>query len=159
LIKYSLVCAGGHAFEGWFASGAAYDAQAAMGKLECPVCGDRRVAKGVMAPAVKTSVTKKRGGSEVVLAPAQTAPQTPAHGGRTHPDPQKMQQFMAGFRKYVEENADYVGSRFPEEARKIHYGETEERQIYGEATPEEAREMVEEGIDIAPLPPNPDDLN
>ena len=155
MIAYSLICAGGHAFEGWFASGAAYDSQAKAGKLECPMCGDRRVAKGVMAPAVKTSVTKNKGRAEVVLAPAQSPPL----GGRTHPDPQRMQQFMAGFRKYVEENADYVGPRFPEEARKIHYGETEERQIYGEATPEEAREMVEEGIDIAPLPPNPDDLN
>jgi hypothetical protein len=70
-----------------------------------------------------------------------------------------MQQFMAGFRKYVQENADYVGPRVPEEARKIHYGETEERQIYGEATPDEVREMVEEGIDIAALPPDPNDLN
>ena len=154
MIAYSLICAGGHAFEGWFASGAAYDAQAAKGSLACPMCGDRRIAKGVMSPAVKTSVTKKKGRSESLPVVA-----TPAPSARTQPDPQKMQQFMAGFRKYVEENADYVGPRFPEEARKIHYGETEERQIYGEATPEEAREMVEEGIDIAALPPDPDDLN
>jgi hypothetical protein len=152
LIAYSLICAGGHTFEGWFASGATYDVQAAAGTLTCPMCGERRVAKGVMAPAVKTSITKKKGRSDSV--PAQ-APQS----ARAHPDPQKMQQFMAGFRKYVQENADYVGPRFPEEARKIHYGETQERQIYGEATPREAREMVEEGIDIAPLPPDPNDLN
>ena len=75
------------------------------------------------------------------------------------PDPQKLRQFMAGYRKFIEENADYVGPRFPEEARKIHYGETEERHIYGESTVAEAKELIEEGIEIAPVPPDPGDLN
>jgi hypothetical protein len=74
-------------------------------------------------------------------------------------DSQKLRQFMAGYRKFVEENADYVGPKFPEEARKIHYGEAEERHIYGESTIGEARELIEEGIAIAPVPPDPGDLN
>jgi hypothetical protein len=150
LIAYSLVCGDGHAFDGWFQSIAAFDAQRADGSLSCPVCGDDRIEKGVMAPSVKTSATRKKGRPDPI-------PGLPPVAAK--PDPTKMHQFMAGFRKYVQENADYVGPRFPEEARKIHYGETEERQIYGEATPDEAREMVEEGIDIAPLPPDPNDLN
>jgi hypothetical protein len=150
LIAYSLVCERGHQFEGWFQSSVAYDDQSAAGSIACPICGDRRIAKGIMAPAVRTSVTKRKGRPDPNPAP----PPMPANA-----DPSKVQQFMAGFRKYVQENADYVGPRFPEEARKIHYREVEERQIYGEATPDEARDLLEEGIDIAALPPDPNDLN
>jgi hypothetical protein len=100
-----------------------------------------------MAPAVKASITKAKGKMEVA----------PAAGNS--PDPQKVRQFMAGYRKFIEENADYVGPKFPEEARKIHYGETEERHIYGESTLKEARELIEEGIEVAPMPPDPGELN
>ncbi len=98
-----------------------------------------------MAPAVKTSVTKAKG------ARPRSRP--------SRDEQQKLRQFVAGFRKYVEENADYVGPKFPEEARKIHYGETEARHIYGESTVREAQELIEEGIEIAPLPPDPNELN
>ena len=145
MIAYNLVCKDGHEFEGWFANSRAYEAQEKAGDLVCPICGDAHVTKAIMAPAVKTSVTKAKGRSE-------PAPQAPAHH-------QQVRQFMAGFRKYVEENADYVGRGFPEEARKIHYGETGSRHIYGESTLQEARELIEEGIEIAPLPTDPDDLN
>jgi hypothetical protein len=141
LIAYNLVCKDGHEFEGWFANSDAYAAQEKSGDLICPICGDDHVSKAIMAPAVKTSVTKAKGRSE------------PA------PDSQKLRQFVTGFRKYVEENADYVGPQFPEEARKIHYGEADPRHIYGESTLKEAKELIEEGIDIAPLPSDPDDLN
>jgi hypothetical protein len=144
VIAYSLVCKDGHEFEGWFADSKAYADQEKAGDLFCPICGDASIGKAVMAPAVKTSVTKAKGRS----APAENAP-----------DRQELRQFVAGFRKYVEENADYVGPQFPEEARKIHYGETEARHIYGESTLKEARELIEEGIEIAPLPPDPGDLN
>jgi hypothetical protein len=144
LIAYNLVCKDGHEFEGWFANSDAYTAQEKSGDLICPICGDDHVSKAIMAPSVKTSVTKAKGRS----APPQTAP-----------DAQKVKQFVTGFRKYVEENADYVGPQFPEEARKIHYGETGARHIYGESTLKEAKELIEEGIDIAPMPPDPDDLN
>lgn len=145
MIAYNLVCKDGHEFEGWFASSDAYAAQEKAGDLVCPICGDPHIGKAIMAPAVKTSVTKAKGR----LAPPQAAAA----------DQQKLRQFVAGFRKYVEENADYVGPQFPEEARKIHYGETEARHIYGESTVREAKELIEEGIEIAPLPPDPGDLN
>jgi hypothetical protein len=140
-----MACAKGHEFEGWFKNSAAYDSQESGGTLACPMCGDAHVRKAIMAPSVKTSVTKAKGN-----APA--LPLSPT-------DSQKLRQFVAGYRKFVEENADYVGPRFPEEARKIHYGETEERHIYGESSIAEARELIEEGIEIAPVPPDPGDLN
>jgi len=138
VIVYSLSCAAGHAFEGWFASSAAYDEQLAGGKLVCPVCDSRKVSKAPMAPALSNAVGKQKS------APA-------AHELR------KMRQFMTGLRKHVMETGENVGRDFPEEARKIHYGETEERPIYGEASVKEAVELVEEGVNVAPLPPDLDE--
>jgi hypothetical protein len=143
LIVYRLICSSGHEFEGWFRDSNAFDAQAKKGTLECPVCSDGKVTKAIMAPALARS-------GEVM--PPQTPPTVPA-------DQQKLRQFMAGYRKFIEENAEYVGPKFPEEARKIHYGETDERHIYGESSLKEARELIEEGIEIAPVPPDPGDLN
>jgi hypothetical protein len=159
VIVYSLSCIKGHAFEGWFASIAAFDEQASGGKLLCPVCNSRKVVKAPMAPALPSSVgeRKKGAGPVPVQKPAQPlAPvPTPAATEELH----KMRQFMTGLRKYVEQNAEYVGREFPEEARKIHYGETEDRHIYGEASLEEAADLVEEGIDVAPLPPDLNEAN
>ncbi len=135
MIVYNLKCANGHVFEGWFQSSAAFDAQSGEGKLLCPTCDTHKVEKAIMAPAV--AGTKKAVSAKDEL--------------------KKMRQFMTGMRKYVEANADYVGPRFHEEARKIHYGETEERHIYGEATLKEAKELIEEGVDVAPLPPDLDE--
>ena len=136
MIVYSLACSKGHGFEGWFKDSAAYDAQAAEGKLVCPVCNSRKVQKAPMAPAV--SGTKKK--SEPSAAELH-----------------KMRQFVSGLRKYVQDNAENVGSDLPDEARKIHYGETEERPIYGEASLDEAKELIDEGIEVAPLPPDLDE--
>jgi hypothetical protein len=136
VIVYNLRCANSHEFEGWFKDSAAFDAQAGAAKLVCPVCGLRKVEKAIMAPAV--AGTKKAD----LSAPEEM---------------RKMRQFMTGLRKYVQDNAEYVGPNFAEEARKIHYGETEERQIYGESTVKEAVELVEEGIDVAALPPDLDE--
>jgi hypothetical protein len=140
LIAYNLICAKEHEFEGWFASSSAFDEQAKSGKLVCPMCNSKKVIKAIMAPALSSAVGKQK-----------SAP-SPA-------EMRKMRQFMTGLRKYVEENAENVGEKFPEEARKIHYGEIEERPIYGRATVEEAADMVEEGIDVAPLPPDLSDAN
>ncbi|HTP75379.1 MAG TPA: DUF1178 family protein [Rhizomicrobium sp.] len=137
MIVYNLRCKNGHEFEGWFKDSAAFDAQAKSGRLVCPICDVRSVEKAIMAPAV--SGAKK---STVTDAEAK-----------------KMRQFMTGLRKYVQENADYVGPKFAEEARKIHHGESEDRHIYGEATLEEAKELVEEGVDVAPLPPDLENAN
>ena len=151
MITYNLACAKGHEFEGWFKDSAAYDSQESGGDLSCPVCGNAHVKKAIMAPAVKNSATKAKGKAEIL---------PPQKGGQpTAADAQKLRQFMAGYRKFIEENADYVGPRFPEEARKIHYGETEERHIYGESTLKEARELIEEGIEIAAVPPDLGELN
>jgi hypothetical protein len=137
VIVYNLRCKDGHDFEGWFKSSAAFEEQVAGKKLVCPVCESRKVEKAPMAPSV--SGTKKSTPSAQEL--------------------RQMRQFMTGLRKYVQENAEYVGPNFPEEARKIHYGETEERHIYGEASLDDVKELVEEGVEIAPLPPDLDNAN
>jgi len=137
VIVYNLVCQNSHEFEGWFKDSAAFDAQVKSGKIACPLCESKSVSKAIMAPAVAGA--KK---------PTATAEES-----------KKMRQFMTGLRKYVQENADYVGPKFAEEAPKIHYGEVEERHIYGEATLKEAKELVEEGVDVAPLPPDLDGVN
>ncbi|HEU4550207.1 MAG TPA: DUF1178 family protein [Rhizomicrobium sp.] len=137
MIAYNLRCHKGHEFEAWFRDSAAFDQQAAQGCVCCPRCNSVRVQKAIMAPSV--AGTKKS--------------RKPARERR------QMQQFMTGLRKYVQENADYVGPNFAEEARKIHYGETPDRHIYGEATMQEARELIEEGVDVAPLPPDPEAAN
>ena len=135
MIRYTLACERQHNFESWFQNSAAYDKQAKRGLVTCPICGSPKVEKAIMAPAV--AGTKK--------------------SRKTAAEAKQMRQFMTGLRKYVQDNAEYVGPRFAEEARKIHYGETAERQIYGESTVKEAVELVEEGIDVAPLPPDPDE--
>jgi hypothetical protein len=137
MIVYNLRCRNAHEFEGWFKDSAAFDSQAKGGKVACPVCDSRKVEKAIMAPAV--SGAKK--------------------SSLTATEAKQMRQFMTGLRKYVQDNADYVGPKFAEEARKIHYGETEHRHIYGEASLEEAKELVEEGVDFAPLPPDLDNAN
>jgi len=137
VIVYNLRCRNAHEFEGWFKDSAAFDAQAKSGKVVCPACNSKKVEKAIMAPAV--SGAKK--------------------SSLTEGEAKQMRQFMTGLRKYVQDNADYVGPNFAEEARKIHYGETEHRHIYGEASLEEAKELVEEGVDVAPLPPDLDGAN
>ncbi len=140
MIVYNLSCKNGHEFEGWFAGSAAFDDQAGAGKLVCPICNTRKVEKAPMAPALSGAVGKEKS------APGPE-------------DIRKMRQFMTGLRKHIVDNAENVGPNFPEEARKIHYGEIEERPIYGEATLEEARELAEEGVDVAPLPPDLSETN
>jgi hypothetical protein len=138
VIVYALRCAGDHNFESWFKDSGAFDEQSASGKLVCPVCLTRKVEKAPMAPSLKSSVGER---------------------GSAPDEMRKARQFMSGLRRYVEANADYVGPKFAEEARKIHYGETEERQIYGEASLDEAKALIEEGVDVAPLPPDLNEAN
>ena len=132
MIKYQLLCDSDHEFEGWFRDSKDYDRQAGLGLVECPVCGSSEVRKAIMAPAVATGRARE--------------------GGRLAEIKRDMAAAMERARDYVEKNFDYVGEKFPEEARKIHYGESDERPIYGEATGKEARELAEEGVKIAPLP-------
>ena len=132
MIKYQLQCGDAHSFEAWFRSSADYDEQAEAGALRCPVCDSRAVKKAIMAPSIATGA--RRG-----------APSPESIGDQ-------VAQAARRARDYVEKNFDYVGARFPEEARRIHYGETKKRAIYGEATGAEARELVDEGVAVAPLP-------
>ena len=142
MIKYALICEHDHAFEGWFGASADYDDQMARGLLECPVCGSRAVRKQIMAPAV--SGTKARGGSVEDGGAGMRA---------------MMMDAMNKVRSHVEENFDYMGDRFASEARAIHEGKSEERGIYGEATPAEVKGLVEDGVQVAALPPAPPKKN
>jgi hypothetical protein len=142
LIKYTLSCDSGHSFDGWFSSSADFDRQAELGLVSCPVCGSVSVAKELMAPSVSTS--RKKDEAKVLMMD------------------QARKEAVAKIRELVtaiRENSDDVGEKFPEEARKIHYGEAEERGLIGKATADEARALLEEGIEIAPLPVLPDDVN
>jgi hypothetical protein len=130
MICYQLVCRKNHSFEGWFRDSAAYDAQAKKGLLSCPNCQSKRVSKAPMAPAV----TKR-------AALAETAEQARA-----------MREWVAQVRAHVEANSEYVGEKFPDVARAIHYGDAEQRTVHGEATLEAARDLIEEGIPVAPIP-------
>ena len=137
MILYALACEHGHEFEGWFGSSADYDDQASRGLLACPVCASRAVTKQIMAPSVVGA--KKRG-------------ELAAGGGQKR---QMMMEAMAEVRRHVEDNFDYVGDTFAREARAIHEGKSEARGIYGEATTAEVKGLVEDGVPVAPLPPEP----
>ena len=143
MIRYALQCDDGHGFEAWFGDSTAYDDQAARGLVECPHCGSRGVSKQIMAPAV--AGTRK---TAVSADPAMM---------RT-----LMMQAAREVRSHVEQNFDYVGDAFAREARDIHEGRSEKREIYGEATPAEVKKLKDDGVPCAPLPPlppAPDKLN
>ena len=137
MIKYALSCDHDHAFEGWFGSSSDYDDRTARGLLECPLCGSKAVRKQIMSPAVAGTKAQK-------AVPAV--------------DPKMREMMMTAMgevRRQVEDNFDYVGDSFAKEARDIHDGKSEERGIYGEASPQEVKALVEDGIKVAPLPPPP----
>ena len=138
MIRYALRCEHDHDFEAWFGTSAAYDEQAARGLVECPVCGSHAVSKQIMAPAVA-------GTRKVSVEPDVAKMQT------------MMMQAAREVRSHVEQNFDYVGDAFAREARDIHEGRSEKREIYGEATPAEVRKLREDGVPCAPLPPAPPD--
>jgi len=158
MIRYSLVCAAAHTFDSWFPSSAAFDRQAKRGLVACPHCGSTKVEKAIMAPRVAAS---KRAAREEPAPAAAAAPEAPSANTVTIVSPQEraLRAKLKELREHILKNADHVGPRFPEEARKMHYGETERRSIYGEASPEQAKELAEEGIEFHPLPMLPDERN
>lgn len=131
MILFELRCAHDHHFEGWFKDGAAYDAQVAAGEVACPVCGDTEVSKAIMAPRLNKA----------------TGQSLDAQGAA-----QEMRRMLVDLRQKIEQTCDYVGDQFADEARKIHYGDVEERPIYGETSAEQAAELEEEGIAVARVP-------
>ncbi|MDE2487854.1 MAG: DUF1178 family protein [Alphaproteobacteria bacterium] len=142
MIRYALICDNAHEFEGWFGSSGDFDAQQAKGLLECPLCASKTVRKQIMAPSV-------------VGARKTVQDDGPAKA-------KMMMEAMGRLRRHVEATFDDVGDAFATEARAIHEGRSEERGIYGQASPKEVRELVEDGVPIAPLPPKPpekDEIN
>jgi hypothetical protein len=145
MIRYQLRCAKDHEFEAWFRDSAAFDQQSKARKVACPDCGSVKVIKAPMAPSIG-----KRAVPEVQAPTPAPAASPPSNA--PVPTPAQIRQYLMAMRKHVETTHEYVGPRFPDEARKIHYGESEERGIYGEATSKDAKELVDEGIDVAAVP-------
>jgi len=158
MIKYALVCAKGHDFESWFADSAAYDKQAKRGLVSCPHCGSAKVEKALMAPRLSGTKKRARAAERPAPAPASETP-APAPVAMISPQEQEFRAKLKELREHLTQNASDVGTSFPEEARKMHYGETEHRSIYGVASLEEAKELVDEGIEVHPLPVIPEDRN
>lgn len=141
MIRYDLRCAAGHGFEGWFGSSAAFDEQAARGLVSCALCGSTEVEKALMAPGVPARENRR--------APA---PSEAARPMLSAPVPPEIAEKLAALRKEIEARSTWVGRSFAAEARAMHLGEAEARPIHGEATGEEAKALIEEGVPVAPLP-------
>jgi hypothetical protein len=155
MIRYALRCERGHEFESWFQSSSVYDSQRKRGLVTCPACDSAKVEKAIMAPQISRNGKPK---TIDVPAAAPTAETTPNQLVMS-PQERELVTKLRELRDHVVKNADNVGKKFPEEARKMHYGESKPRSIYGEATSEEARSLVEEGVEVAPLPILPGDRN
>ena len=146
MMRFALRCERGHGFEAWFGGNADLDAQRERGLVECPQCGSTAVDRALATPSLSTGRRKeaRRDGARATLTNARDA---------------ALRAKMTEIARHVRENTTDVGERFPEEARRIHFGETEERAIRGRASPDEARALVEDGVAIAPVPSLPDEAN
>ncbi len=149
MIRFDLRCAGEHGFEAWFRDNASFEALAAARELECPVCGSHEVEKAIMAPRIASGARPPAGPDEKTAGAGKTSPV--AKGGSPE-EAKALRAALEELRDQVEASCDYVGSGFPEEARKIHYGEAEARGIYGEASEEEAKTLADEGVEFARVP-------
>jgi hypothetical protein len=149
VIRYALCCETGHTFESWFNNSTAFDRQAARGLVTCPMCGSAKVEKAIMAPAL--------GGGREAPAPEPEPEKTPV--AIVSKEEVDLRKTLKELRDHIVKSADYVGEKFPEEARRMHYGEIEHRSIYGEASPDAAKSLAEEGIEFHPLPRLPDERN
>lgn len=143
MIQYALKCQEGHQFDSWFQNADAFDKLRQAGMVTCAVCGSSKVEKAIMAPRVRPARSAVSQTSAVAEQPNPTPLSEPASAA---------EQALAELKKQVEENSDYVGTKFAEEARAIHTGDAPERAIYGEANAEEAKSLIEDGVPVAPLP-------
>ncbi len=159
MIRYALVCDRAHAFDVWFANSADYERQRKRGLVECPACGSTKVDKAMMAPAIAGGRRRREDIAPIVANEPALAADIPAPVAMMSPQEQEFRQKLKELREHLVKNADNVGNKFPEEARKMHYGEIEHRSIYGEASPEDAKALHEEGIEFHPLPALPDEKN
>jgi hypothetical protein len=162
MILYSLICERKHDFEIWFKNSADYDKQAKRGLVTCPACGSAEVEKALMAPSLGRGTKKDvhapmTEGTPTTEAPVPVENKTPV--AMISPHEQEFRAKLKELRDHLTKNADNVGAKFPEEARKMHYGESEHRSIYGEASPQEAKELLDEGVELHPLPVLPEERN
>ena len=161
MIRYALRCVHGHEFESWFQSSSAYDSQRKRGLVACPSCDSTKVDKAIMAPRI-TGKRKSKAvevSNEATTEAHTTAVEATPNQLVMSPQERELVTKLRELRDHVVKNADNVGTKFPEEARKMHYGEAKPRAIYGEATSEEAQSLADEGVEVAPLPILPGDRN
>jgi hypothetical protein len=161
MIRYALRCERDHTFESWFQSSSAFDSQVKRKLIACPVCDSTKVEKAIMAPRVVSKKGRENAAPVAVPvgAPAPAATATPTQQSLVMAQERELRAKLKELRDHIVKNADDVGERFPNEARKMHYGEIEHRPIYGEASPEEARALIDEGVEVSPLPVLPEDRN
>ena len=164
MIRFALRCQDGHEFEGWFRNGDTYERQAKRGEVRCPNCGSVKVTKAIMAPAIARHGRRTQIEAPAAAAAKDPAPATAPAAGEAGPKPPaapeptemhvagKMREALREMRRYIEKNAEYVGPRFADEARKMHKGESHERSIYGEASDEDAAALEDEGIEFGRIP-------
>jgi hypothetical protein len=157
MIRYTLRCEKDHAFESWFQSSSAFDSQVKRKLVTCPACGSAKVEKAIMAPRI----VGKKGRERAAPSPAPVPAEAPATESTSlmMAHERELRAKIKELRDHIVKNADNVGERFPNEARAMHYGDKEHRPIYGEASPEEARSLVDEGVEVSPLPTLPEDRN
>ena len=159
MIRYALRCGGDHTFESWFQDSAAYDAQVRRKLVTCPVCNSTEVEKAIMAPRIVGRKERAKETPPPPQSPTVTEPPAAESTPLMMAQERELRAKLKELRDHIVKNADNVGERFPNEARKMHYGEIEHRPIYGEASNEEARALIEEGVEVSPLPVLPDDRN
>lgn len=166
MIRYALRCDKGHEFESWFQSSAAYDSQRKRKLVTCPSCESANVEKAIMAPRVigksrgKTLPATPAAAAAEASAPPSSSEPAPAESvALVSPQERELRAKLKELRDLIVSKAEDVGDKFPDEARRMHYGDIEHRPIYGEASLDEARSLIEEGIEVAPLPIVPDDRN
>ena len=153
MIRYSLVCEAGHRFDSWFPDSSASETQIDGGLVECPECGSSRIEKAIMAPSIG------RAGRQADPEPAPAPQPEPQPVALMSGREKELRRLLKEVREHVKKNADYVGEEFPELARQMHHEEIEKRSIYGEAQPDEVKELLEEGVEVQPLPILPDERN
>ncbi len=152
MIHYQVRCRHGHEFDGWFKDSATFDSQSKRGLIDCPACGDTHVSRALMAPSVATRPVRSDQAPPTPTVVPQISAASVASKASHGPLPAQLRAVLQGIRAEIEKNCDYVGPDFAEEARKIHRGDSPLRGIYGEATPEQADELGDEGIDVARIP-------
>lgn len=169
MIRYALSCERGHAFESWFQDSASFDRQAKRGLVACPFCNSVKVEKSIMAPQIarKGRTAEQRAGEETMIRATARRKKSAAAAPAAAPAPEpllmaqekELLSKLKELRDHIKANADNVGEQFPEQARKMHYGEIEHRPIYGDASPTEAKALIEEGVEVMPMPMLPEDRN